>query len=170
MSSMVVLWWRSAVTPRERGSLQIKQWWRCKCNFRRSECQDVQDESQGKTKAELHKYQDGVRISIASMSKYLRFASSRRASRDVGRHVINLYGECCSLKYLGGTHHHPSTLPLLHRTYFVVPSHYDAFFTTTAHLTLSIVSLISPWSLVHDGQLSTLDGATDSVLISVRQT
>jgi hypothetical protein len=42
-----------------------------------SDRQDVQDWSQGTTAAELHKYQDAVRNSIASMSKYPWFVSSR---------------------------------------------------------------------------------------------
>jgi len=69
---------------------------RCECNFRSSECQDVQDWSQGTTEAELRKYHDAVRVSIASMSKYPWFVSSRGASLDPGtakNHSTNVLSE-----------------------------------------------------------------------------
>jgi hypothetical protein len=55
-----------------------------------TKCQYVQDWSQGTTEAELHKYHDVVRVSIASMSKYPWFVSSWDASLDPGKHVSNL--------------------------------------------------------------------------------
>ena len=52
---------------------------------------DVQDWPQGMTSAELHKYQDAVRLCITSMPKYLWFVSSRYASLYTGRY-LNSYG------------------------------------------------------------------------------